>query len=88
MKSVIATKTNPTTEDQVIEVISWMLNIPTSHIHPYSSLQDDLHLDGIDIVLLIAKLENCFDIYLTPEEAESIETIRDMTNRFLQRQAA
>lgn len=84
---MIATKTNPTTEDQVIEVISWMLNIPTSHIHPYSSLQDDLHLDGIDIMLLIAKMESCFNIYLSPEEAESIETIRDLSNYFL-RQAA
>lgn len=72
----------------MIEVISWMLNTPTSHIHPYSSLQDDLHLDGIDIMLLIAKLESSFNIYLTPEEAESIETIRDMTSCFLRRQAA
>ncbi len=85
---MIATKINPTTEDQVIEVISWMLNTPPSHIHPYSSLQDDLYLDGIDTLLLIAKLESCFDVYLTPEEAESIETIRDMVSYFLKRQAA
>ena len=88
IKPVIVTKSNPTTQDQVIELISWTLNIPAAYIHPYSSLGDDLHLDGIDILLLIAKLESRFNIYLSPEEVESIETIQDMTNRFLHRRAA
>ena len=78
-------KANP--EDRVIELISWIMHIPSSHMHPYTHLQDDLDLDTIDLLLLIAELENQFNIYLTPEEVESIETIRDVS-LFFQRRAA
>ena len=49
--------------------------MPVKHIHPYTHLQDELNLDAIDLLLLIAELESRFNVYLTPEEAEAIETV-------------
>lgn len=70
------------TQDRVIDLISWRLNVPSSHIHPFTHLKDDLHLDSIDLLLLIAELESRFNIYLTPEEAEAIETVQDASFYF------
>lgn len=74
-------------ENRVIDLISWRLNVPTSNIHPYSRLQEDLHLDAIDLMLLIAELESRFNTYLSAEEYDSIETVQDAT-RFFQKYAA
>jgi len=76
------------TQDAIIAMISWSLNIPSGHIHPYSSLIDDLNLDPIDKMLLIIELENRLNIYLSPEEADSIETVQDASFYFQQKAAA
>ncbi len=75
-------------EQQIIDLISWNLKIPSAQINPYSDLADDLHLDAIDKTLLIADLEAQFGIFLTPEEASSIQTVRDACNYFTNRFAA
>ena len=51
--------------------------MPATNIHPYSRLREDLHLDAIDLILLIAELESRFNIYLSKEEVEAIETVQD-----------
>lgn len=82
-----AVTAEPKLQDRVIDIISWRLNVPVANIHPYSRLQDDLHLDAIDLMLLIAELESRFNVYLSTEEYESIETVQD-ASRYLQRYAA
>lgn len=74
-------------QHKIIDLISWIVHVPSSHIHPYTQLKDDLDLDTIDLLLLIAELESQFNVYLTPEEVESIETIQDISFLF-QKQAA
>ncbi len=74
-------------QERIIDLISWRLNVPVKQIHPYTHLQDDLHLDAIDLLLLIAELESRFNVYLTPEEAEAIETVQD-ASFFIQKHAA
>ena len=74
-------------QQRIIDLISWRLNVPVKHIHPYTHLQDDLNLDAIDLLLLIAELESRFNVYLTPEEAEAIETVQD-ASFFIQKHAA
>ncbi len=76
-----------TTQDRVIHLISGMCKVPSSRIHPFTSLRDDLHLDSVDMLLLIAALESDFKVYLTSEEADAIETVRD-ASYFMQRTAA
>jgi len=74
-------------QEKIIDIISWIINVPSSQILPYTSLKEDLELDTIDLLLLIAELESQFNIYLTPEEVEAIETIQDISFCF-QKQAA
>lgn len=69
-------------QNRIIDLISWRLNLPTTHIHPYSRLREDLHLDAIDLLLLIAELETRFNVYLSNEEVEAIETVQDASFYF------
>jgi len=69
-------------QDQVIGHISWTLNVPASQIYPYTHFRDDLQMDALDILLLIAELENRLNLYLTPEEVEIIETVQDASYLF------
>ena len=79
---VIAKKKPMPTAEAIIESIRWTLKPTVKRIYPYSHLQDDLHLDRIDLLLLIANLEYQFNVYLTPEEVASIETIQDASFYF------
>lgn len=79
--------TTHTIQNRVIDLISWRLNMPVDNIHPYSRLQEDLYLDAVDLMLLIAELESRFNAYLSAEEYESIETVEDATN-YLMKYAA
>lgn len=88
MKDVIISRQSASVEQRLIQAISFTLNVPASHIHPYTHLRDDLHLDAVDMLLLIAKLESRFHVYLTPEEVESIETVRDAAGFFAHEPAA
>jgi acyl carrier protein len=81
---VAVKKGHPATQERVIDLISWRLNIPSSQIHPYTHLKDDLYLDAIDILLLIIELESRFNVFLTPEEVEAIETVQDASFIFQQ----
>lgn len=81
---VAVKKVHPATQERVIDLISWRLNIPSSQIHPYTHLKDDLYLDAIDILLLIIELESRFNVFLTPEEVEAIETVQDASFIFQQ----
>lgn len=75
------------TQSRVINLISWILRVPSSKIYPHTRLRDDLALDAFDVALLIANLENRFNVYLTPEEVEAIETVQD-ASFYLTRPAA
>ena len=75
------------TEDHIMDMIAWSLNIPASRINPNTDLISDLNLDPIDRDLLIAHLESRFGIYLSPEEVADISTVRD-ASRFLRLHAA
>lgn len=87
MNDVIINRAGPAFEARLIQAISFTLKVPASQIHPYTHLRDDLHLDAVDMLLLIAKLESRFHVYLTPEEVESIETVRDAAGFFFQEPA-
>lgn len=75
------------TQNRVIDLISGVCRVPSSHIHPDTSLRNDLYLDSVDVLLLIAALEHDFKVYLTSEEADAIETVED-ASFYMQRRAA
>lgn len=73
-------------QERIISMTSWVANVPPARICPSTSLKDDLNLDSIDLMLLIVKLEKWFNVTLTSDEVENIETVKDASdyiNRYL-----
>lgn len=81
MRSQVTTMTNPI-EHQIVNTISWTLNVAPQRLLPYTHFTDDLHLDDLDLLLLIATLENHLGVYLTREQVAGIQTIGDLTRHF------
>ncbi len=87
MTNQVVLKPDGITQQRIIDLISWSLHIPSSRIYPYTHFRDDLCLDNIDHMLLIVALEQQLDVYLSPEEVDSIETVED-ARVFFQKSAA
>ncbi len=67
-------------QTKIIDLISWIADVPVTSICPTTNIKDDLSLDSIDFMLLIVKLEKSFDISLSTEEVEKIETVKDASD--------
>ena len=65
------------TQAKIAIMLSLLLKVPASNIHPYTHFMDDLHLDDVDRLLLIVELERLFNVFLSTEEVETIETVED-----------
>ena len=63
-------------QEKIIIMASWVANIPPSQICETTHFSDDLGLDSIDIMTLILQLEKWFNVMLTKEEADAIETVK------------
>lgn len=61
---------------------SWIAKVPPSQVCETTHFRDDLDLDSIDILTLILQLENWFNIMLTKEEVDAIETVKDASDCF------
>ncbi len=64
-------------QDRVISMVSWEASISPRSISLTTSLKNDLNLDSIDLMLLILKLENWFNITLSNDDVENIDTVKD-----------
>lgn len=64
------------TYNKVITIISQTLNIDKNTISPESSLEG-LGADSLDMLEIIMKLEETFNIEISDEEAEKVTTIQD-----------
>ena len=64
-------------QQRIINMVSWVANVPPSQVCLSTNLKDDLNLDSIDVMALIVKLERWFDVVLTNDEVETIETVKD-----------
>ncbi|NLK20977.1 MAG: acyl carrier protein [Epulopiscium sp.] len=62
---------------KVKEVIAEQLNIQESEVSEDTSFQDDLGADSLDIFQIIMALEEEFDIEISNEDAEKINTVKD-----------
>jgi acyl carrier protein len=63
--------------DRVQEVVANELGVDLDKVTPDAEFQDDLNADSLDLVELIMKLEEEFDITITDEEAEKISKVSD-----------
>jgi acyl carrier protein len=64
-------------EERVTNIIVNHLNISLEEVSPEASFVDDLGADSLDIVELVMAMEEEFDIEISDEDAEKIQTIGD-----------
>jgi len=69
--------------ERVIQIISDKLAIDPEQITAESTFSEDLGADSLDVVELLMALEDEFGLTIDEEEAENIESIRDVV-RYIQ----
>jgi acyl carrier protein len=67
----------PDLEQRISEMIIEQLGATKEEIVPEASFIDDLGADSLDIVELVMAMEEEFDIEITDDDAEKIQTIGD-----------
>lgn len=64
--------------ERVSQIVSDKLAIDPQQVSPDSKFADDLGADSLDVVELLMALEDEFGLTIDEEEAENIETVRDV----------
>ncbi|MBW1889501.1 MAG: acyl carrier protein [Deltaproteobacteria bacterium] len=65
-------------EDKVKKIIAEKLSVDLSEVVPEASFVDDLGADSLDLVELIMTMEEEFDIDISDEDAEKMESVKDV----------
>lgn len=68
------------TLEKVSAIVDTVLGFASDEITLESNIENDLGADSLDKVELIIKCEKAFDIQISDEKAESVQTIGDMVN--------
>lgn len=63
--------------ERVRDVVAEELNVSEEQITPEARFVDDLGADSLDVVELVMRLEDEFDISIPDEDAEKIRTVSD-----------
>ncbi|GEN44884.1 acyl carrier protein [Alkalibacillus filiformis] len=66
--------------DRVKNIIVERLDVDESKVTESASFKDDLEADSLDVVELVMELEDEFDMEISDEEAEKINTVGDAVN--------
>ncbi|NVN99179.1 MAG: acyl carrier protein [Geobacteraceae bacterium] len=64
-------------EKRIKEIVAEQLGVEESQVANESSFMDDLGADSLDTVELVMALEEEFDIEISDENAEKIQTVQD-----------
>ena len=65
-------------EDRVSSIIVEQLGVTKEELAPRASFIDDLGADSLDIVELVMAMEEEFDIEIPDDDAEKIQTVKDV----------
>lgn len=66
-------------EGRIKSIIVEQLGVSAEEVTPDASFIEDLGADSLDIVELIMALEEEYDIEIPDEDAEKIQTVKDVT---------
>jgi acyl carrier protein len=66
-----------TIEKRVKEIVAEQLGVDETQVTNEASFMDDLGADSLDTVELVMALEEEFDIEISDENAEKIQTVQD-----------
>ncbi len=75
-------------EDRVSEIIVEQLGVSAEELKPEASFIDDLGADSLDIVELVMAMEEAFDIEISDDDAEKIQSVGDALSYVKERQQA
>ncbi len=64
-------------EDKIKRVIAEKLGVEIEEVIPDATFVDDLGADSLDLVELIMSMEEEFDLEISDEDAEELETVKD-----------
>lgn len=64
--------------DDIKEVVVEQLSVSPDEVKEDSKFVEDLGADSLDVVELVMALEEKFDIEIPDDEAEKIQTVRDV----------
>ena len=67
-------------EEKVRKIIAEKLSVDVDEVVPAASFVDDLGADSLDLVELIMAMEESFDIEISDDEAEKLQTVQDAIN--------
>jgi acyl carrier protein len=59
------------------QIVAEQLGVDEDQVTPEASFMDDLGADSLDTVELVMALEEEFDIEISDEDAEKIQTVQD-----------
>ncbi|GEL75909.1 acyl carrier protein [Tenuibacillus multivorans] len=68
------------TFDRIKEIIVERLDVDEAKVTEEASFKDDLEADSLDVVELVMELEDEFDMEISDEDAEKIQTVGDAVN--------
>ncbi|RPF56026.1 acyl carrier protein [Aquisalibacillus elongatus] len=63
--------------NRVKEIIVERLDVDEAKVTKEASFKDDLEADSLDVVELVMELEDEFDMEISDEDAEKIQTVGD-----------
>ncbi|TFB23242.1 acyl carrier protein [Filobacillus milosensis] len=66
--------------DRVKQIIVERLDVDEAKVTNDASFKDDLEADSLDVVELVMELEDEFDMEISDEDAEKIQTVGDAVN--------
>lgn len=66
-----------TTEERVKQIVAEQLGVDEEQVTAEASFMDDLGADSLDTVELVMALEEEFDIEISDEDAEKIQTVQN-----------
>ena len=64
-------------EEKVKNIIVDKLSVEPDEVVPEASFVDDLGADSLDLVELIMAMEEAFDIEISDDQAEKLQTVQD-----------
>ena len=67
-------------EERIKSIIVEQLAVSLEEVTPEASFIEDLGADSLDIVELIMALEEEYDIEIPDEDAEKIQTVKDVVS--------
>jgi len=67
-------------EERVKQIVAEQLGVDDAQVTNEASFMDDLGADSLDTVELVMALEEEFDIEISDEDAEKIQTVQDAIN--------